>query len=101
MSWSRRRAALWERIPGGLDGRRMLSVAFVDRTGSGLWEAVSVLYFTYVAGLSLAQIGTLVAASGAVGIAGAPIGGRIADRLPLTRVLVGLQCCARSPRSRS
>lgn len=91
MSWSRRRAALWERIPGGLDGRRMLSVAFVDRTGSGLWEAVSVLYFTYVAGLSLAQIGTLVAASGAVGIAGAPIGGRIADRLPLTRVLVGFQ----------
>ncbi|WP_406509528.1 MFS transporter [Streptomyces sp. NBC_00212] len=91
MSWSRRRAALWERIPGGLDGRRMLSVAFVDRTGSGLWEAVSVLYFTYVAGLSLAQIGTLVAASGAVGIAGAPIGGRIADRLSLTRVLVGLQ----------
>ncbi|MFE0681854.1 MFS transporter [Streptomyces sp. NPDC058961] len=91
MSWSRRRAALWERIPGGLDGRRMLSVAFVDRTGSGLWEAVSVLYFTYAAGLSLAQIGTLVAASGAVGIAGAPIGGRIADRLPLTRVLIGLQ----------
>ncbi|MFG3286656.1 MFS transporter [Streptomyces sp. NPDC048111] len=91
MSRSRRRAALWERVPGGLDGRRMLSVAFVDRTGSGLWEAVSVLYFTYVAGLSLAQIGTLVAASGAVGIAGAPIGGRIADRLPLTRVLIGLQ----------
>ncbi|MGW2862819.1 MFS transporter [Streptomyces sp. NPDC001205] len=91
MNWSRRRAALWERVPGGLDGRRMLSVAFVDRTGSGLWEAVSVLYFTYVAGLSLAQIGTLVAASGAVGIAGAPIGGRIADRLPLTRLLVGLQ----------
>ncbi|MFG2720046.1 MFS transporter [Streptomyces sp. NPDC048416] len=69
----------------------MLSVAFVDRTGSGLWEAVSVLYFSYVAGLSLAQIGTLVAVSGAVGIAGAPIGGRIADRLPLTRVLIGLQ----------
>ncbi|MCX5383672.1 MFS transporter [Streptomyces sp. NBC_00083] len=69
----------------------MLSVAFVDRTGSGLWEAVSVLYFSDVAGLSLGQIGTLVAVSGAVGIAGAPIGGRIADRLPLTRVLIGLQ----------
>ncbi|CAM5326858.1 MFS transporter [Streptomyces xanthochromogenes] len=91
MNRSRHRAALWERVPGGLDGRRMLSVAFVDRTGSGLWEAVSVLYFTYVAGLSLAQIGTLVAASGAVGIAGAPLGGRIADRLPLTRVLISLQ----------
>nr|BFD86013.1 MFS transporter [Streptomyces sp. Xyl84] len=79
------------RIPGGPDGRRMLLVALVDRTGSGLWASVSVLYFTYVSHLSLAQIGTLIALAGAVGIAGAPIGGRIADRLPLTRVLVALQ----------
>ncbi|MGW3910898.1 MFS transporter [Streptomyces sp. NPDC005070] len=69
----------------------MLWIALVDRTGSGLWAAVSVLYFTYVAGLSVAQIGTLVAVAGAVGIAGAPLGGRMADRLPLTRVLIGLQ----------
>ncbi|MFD5634224.1 MFS transporter [Streptomyces sp. NPDC127077] len=69
----------------------MLWIALVDRTGSGLWAAVSILYFTYVAGLSVAQIGTLVAVAGAVGIAGAPLGGRMADRLPLTRVLIGLQ----------
>ncbi|MFJ7966667.1 MFS transporter [Streptomyces sp. NPDC096324] len=69
----------------------MLWIALVDRTGSGLWAAVSVLYFTYVTGLSVAQIGTLVAVAGAVGIAGAPLGGRMADRLPLTRVLIGLQ----------
>ncbi|MFD8736673.1 MFS transporter [Streptomyces sp. NPDC059618] len=69
----------------------MLWIALVDRSGSGLWAAVSVLYFTYVTGLSVAQIGTLVAAAGAVGIAGAPLGGRIADRLPLTRVLIALQ----------
>lgn len=69
----------------------MLAIALVDRTGSGLWASVSVLYFTYVSGLSVAQVGTLAALAGAVGIAGAPIGGRIADRLPLTRVLIGLQ----------
>jgi MFS family permease len=69
----------------------MLWIALVDRTGSGLWASVSVLYFTYVTHLSVAQIGTLVAAAGAVGVAGAPLGGRIADRLPLTRVLIALQ----------
>ncbi|MFD4598674.1 MFS transporter [Streptomyces sp. NPDC058464] len=79
------------RIPGGPDGRRMLAVTLVDRVGSGLWASVSVLYFTYVSGLSLAEVGTLAAVSGAIGIAGAPLGGRIADRLPLTRVLIALQ----------
>ncbi|MFD9463790.1 MFS transporter [Streptomyces sp. NPDC060027] len=69
----------------------MLWIALMDRIGSGLWASVSVLYFTYVTGLSVAQIGTLVAAAGAVGIAGAPLGGRIADRLPLTHVLIALQ----------
>ncbi|MFJ3801855.1 MFS transporter [Streptomyces sp. NPDC090088] len=69
----------------------MLLVALVDRVGSGLWASVSVLYFTYVSGLSLAEVGTLAAVSGAIGIAGAPLGGRIADRLPLTRVLITLQ----------
>ncbi|MET7383320.1 MFS transporter [Streptomyces sp. NPDC005526] len=69
----------------------MLVITLVDRVGSGLWASVSVLYFTYVSGLSVAQVGTLAALAGAVGIAGAPIGGRLADRLPLTRVLIALQ----------
>ncbi|MET7598824.1 MFS transporter [Streptomyces sp. NPDC005481] len=69
----------------------MLWIALVDRIGSGLWASVSVLYFTYVTGLSVAEVGTLVAVSGAIGIAGAPLGGRIADRLPLTHVLIALQ----------
>ncbi|MFV8184832.1 MFS transporter [Streptomyces sp. AF1B] len=69
----------------------MLVIALVDRTGSGLWAAVSVLYFTYVSGLSVAEVGTLAATAGAIGIAGAPLGGRIADRFPLTRVLLIVQ----------
>lgn len=87
-----RRAAAWtDRVPGGPHGRRMLLITLVDRIGSGLWASVSVLYFTYVSGLSIAEVGTLVAAAGAIGIAGAPMGGRLADRFPLTRVLVTLQ----------
>ncbi|MEV1085095.1 MFS transporter [Streptomyces sp. NPDC050211] len=69
----------------------MLTVALVDRIGSGLWASVSVLYFTYVSGLSVAEVGSLVAVAGAIGIAGAPLGGRIADRFPLTRVLIAVQ----------
>ncbi|MFF9110594.1 MFS transporter [Streptomyces sp. NPDC014805] len=69
----------------------MLLIALVDRIGSGLWASVSVLYFTYVTHLSVAQIGTLAAAAGAVGIAGSPLGGRLADRFPVTRILVTVQ----------
>ncbi|MCX5054776.1 MULTISPECIES: MFS transporter [unclassified Streptomyces] len=69
----------------------MLVIALVDRTGSGLWASVSVLYLTYVSGLSVGQVGTLAATAGAIGIAGAPLGGRIADRFPLTRVLLVVQ----------
>ncbi|MFI9820054.1 MFS transporter [Streptomyces sp. NPDC052013] len=69
----------------------MVAVALVDRIGSGLWASVSVLYFTYVSHLTVAQVGTLVAAAAAVGIAGAPLAGRLADRLPLTRLLTVVQ----------
>jgi MFS family permease len=87
-----RRAAAWSRrVPGGRDGRRMLAIALVDRIGSGLWASVSVLYFTYVSELSLAEVGTLAAAAGAIGIAGAPMGGKLADRFPITRVLLTVQ----------
>jgi MFS family permease len=69
----------------------MLTIALVDRIGSGLWASVSVLYFTYVSGLSVGQVGTLAATAGALGIAGAPLGGRLADRFPLTPLLITVQ----------
>ncbi|MEU5219425.1 MFS transporter [Streptomyces sp. NPDC020807] len=79
------------RIPGGRDGRRMLLVSIIDKTGTGLWAGCAVLYFTYVAGLGLGQVGLLMTVSGGVGIIGAPLAGRLADRFPLVRVIVAAQ----------
>ncbi|MEV5380477.1 MFS transporter [Streptomyces nondiastaticus] len=78
-------------IPGGRDGRRMLAVTFVDKAGSGLWGATAALYFTYVAGLRTAEIGLLLGIAGAVGIAGPPLGGLLADRVPLRPLLAAVQ----------
>ncbi|WP_327160905.1 MFS transporter [Streptomyces zaomyceticus] len=79
------------RVPGGVDGRRMLVIGFIDKCGTGLWSTAMALYFTYVTGLGLGQVGLLIAVSGAAGIAGAPLGGRLADRFPLVRVIICTQ----------
>ncbi|WP_312018771.1 MFS transporter [Streptomyces sp. I05A-00742] len=99
MTVDRGRTALGKRLgrlapgnlPGGRDGRRMLWVALVDRVGSGLWASTSVLYFTFVTRLTVGEIGALAAAAGLAGLVGPPVGGRLADRLPLTRVLIAFQ----------
>lgn len=69
----------------------MLWINLIDKAGSGLWVSVTALYFVVVAGLSTTQTGLLLGLGGAAGIAGAPAAGRLADRLPLTRVLLGVQ----------
>ncbi|MFJ2059848.1 MFS transporter [Streptomyces sp. NPDC087908] len=85
------RTAFKDRVPGGRDGRRMLVIGFIDKCGTGLWATAMALYFTFVTGLDLGQVGLLIAVSGAAGIAGAPLGGRLADRFPLVRVIIGTQ----------
>ncbi|MEU8764853.1 MFS transporter [Streptomyces sp. NPDC048659] len=80
-----------DRVPGGRDGRRMLLVSIIDKTGTGLWAGCTALYFTYVSGLGLGQVGLLMTVAGGVGIAGAPLAGRLADRFPLVRVIVAAQ----------
>ncbi len=75
--------------PGGRDARIMLLALAVDRTGSGLWAASSVLYLTFVTHLSPQQIGLLLGTAGVAGIAGSPLAGRLAGRFPVRPLLIG------------
>ncbi|MGW6098047.1 MFS transporter [Streptomyces sp. NPDC055157] len=75
--------------PGGRNARVMLLALFLDRTGSGLWAASSVLYLTFVTQLSAQQIGVLLGVAGVAGIAGSPLAGRLAGRFPVRPLLIG------------
>ncbi|MFE5676651.1 MFS transporter [Streptomyces erythrochromogenes] len=75
--------------PGGRDARIMLLAQALDRAGTGVWAAASVLYFTFVLGLDAGQVGILLGASGVAGIAGSPLAGHLADRFPVRSLLIG------------
>ncbi|MEU6743941.1 MFS transporter [Streptosporangium sandarakinum] len=75
--------------PGGRDARIMLLAYFLDRTGSGVWGASSVLYFTFAVGLDARRLGLLLGTAGVLGIAGSPLAGRLAGRLPVRPLLIG------------
>ncbi|MBO1414579.1 MFS transporter [Streptomyces sp. FH025] len=83
---------LWAQLrrpPGGRDARIMLLAQGVDRTGTGVWAAASVLYFTYVCGMDARQLGLLLGVGAVAGIAGSPLAGRAAERLSLRGLLTG------------
>ncbi|MEZ0069511.1 hypothetical protein ABIA32_005556 [Streptacidiphilus sp. MAP12-20] len=85
-------AGLWGQLrnpPGGRDARTMLLAQFVDRTGTGVWAATAVLYFTFVARLDAGRIGLLLGAAGVAGIAGSPLAGWLAGRYPARTLLIG------------
>jgi MFS family permease len=75
--------------PGGRNAQTMLLALAVDRAGSGMWSASSVLYFTFVEHLTARQIGLLLGAAGLAGIAGSPLAGRLAARFPVRPLLIG------------
>ncbi|MEV7770391.1 MFS transporter [Kitasatospora sp. NPDC086791] len=75
--------------PGGRDARIMLLAQGVDRTGTGVWAAASVLYFTYVCGMDARQLGLLLGVGAVAGIAGSPLAGRAAERVPVRWLLIG------------
>ncbi|MGW8778468.1 MFS transporter [Streptomyces sp. NPDC055796] len=77
------------RPPGGRDARIMLFAQLLDRTGTGVWAAASVLFFTFVAGLDGRQLGLLLGAAGVAGIAGSPLAGHLAARFPARTLLIG------------
>ncbi|WP_073819389.1 MFS transporter [Kitasatospora sp. CB01950] len=87
-----RGAGLWGQLrepPGGAAGRTMLVVVFADRTGSGVWAAACVLYFTEVGRLTAGQVGLLLGVASVAGIAGSPLAGRLAASLGCRPVLIG------------
>ncbi|MEV7181606.1 MFS transporter [Kitasatospora sp. NPDC093679] len=73
--------------PGGRDGRTMLLAQFVDRTGTGVWSAAAVLFFTFVRGLDAGQLGLLLGVGAVAGIAGSPLAGRAAERFTVRGLL--------------
>jgi MFS family permease len=75
--------------PGGRDARIMLLAQAVDRTGTGVWAAASVLYFTFVSRLDARQVGLLLGVAAVAGIAGSPVAGWLAGRLPVRTLLIG------------
>ncbi|RKE16923.1 MFS transporter [Streptomyces sp. TLI_171] len=77
------------RPPGGRDGRTMLVALFTDRTGSGVWAAACVLYFTEVGHLTAGRVGLLLGLASVAGIAGSPLAGRLAASLGVRPVLIG------------
>ncbi|MEU3777063.1 MFS transporter [Streptomyces sp. NPDC032472] len=76
------------RPPGGRDARIMLFGQLVDRTGTGVWAASSVLFFTFVVGLDAGRLGLLLGAGAVAGIAGSPLAGHLADRFELRPLLI-------------
>lgn len=74
--------------PGGRDARIMLTAQFLDRTGTGVWNAAEVLYFTVVAGLDARGIGLLIGVGAAAGILGSPVAGRLAGRYSVRTLLI-------------
>ncbi|MFE9561508.1 MFS transporter [Streptomyces sp. NPDC006487] len=67
----------------------MLLAQLLDRTGTGVWSASSVLYFTFVIGLDAGRIGLLLGAAAVAGIAGSPLAGHLAGRFPVRSLLIG------------
>ncbi|MER7340940.1 MFS transporter [Streptomyces sp. NPDC000075] len=76
------------RPPGGRDARIMLLGQLLDRTGTGVWAAASVLFFTFVVGLDAARLGLMLGVGAIAGIAGSPLAGHLADRFPVRPLLI-------------
>ncbi|MFB7329694.1 MFS transporter [Streptomyces sp. NPDC056190] len=78
-------------LPPGRASKRLLSVAFVDSVGTGLFLAGSALFFTRALHLSVTQVGLGLSMSGLAGLlCSVPIG-KAADRIGGLRTLVALQ----------
>lgn len=77
---------LWQRTDPIL---RVLGLStLIGTLGRGVFLTVTVLYFSFVVGLTDTQISIVVAASSATGILTSIVGGQLADRFSARRVLL-------------
>lgn len=69
---------------------RILGIStLIGTLGRGVFLTVTVLYFSFIVGLSAAEISIVIGASSATGIATSLIGGQLADRFSARWVLLG------------
>ena len=69
---------------------RLLAVALVDRTGSGLFVPISVVYLHRAVGLALTEIGLVLTLAGLAGTLAPLVSGRLLRRLDARWVVA---CC--------
>jgi len=70
--------------------RILVLATLISRVGRGVFLTVTVLYITFVIGLSTSEAAMVLGISSAVGVATSYVGGRLADRFSARRLLFGL-----------
>jgi MFS family permease len=85
--------ASWRRLtaPFADPVLRILSAsALVSTLGRGVFFTLTVLYFTLIVGLDVAEVALVLTVSSAVGVLTGLLGGQLADRVSSRRLLFGL-----------
>lgn len=69
--------------------RILTAATAISSLGRGVFFTLTVLYFTFVVGLSTAEIAVILTVSSAVGVGTSMLGGVLADRFSARRLLLG------------
>lgn len=70
--------------------RILVTATLIGRFGRGVFFTMTVLYFTFVVGLSVGEIALILGIASGVGVGTSYLGGRLADRFSARRLLVAL-----------
>ncbi|WP_449372727.1 MFS transporter [Arthrobacter psychrolactophilus] len=70
--------------------RILVTATLISRVGRGVFLTITVLYITFVIGLSAGQAATVLGVSSAIGVATSYLGGLLADRFSARRLLFAL-----------
>lgn len=70
--------------------RILITATLISRVGRGVFLTVTVLYITFVIGLSAGEVAAVLGISSAVGVGTSYLGGRLADRFSARRLLFAL-----------